>query len=180
MSCGIEIPTSIYSLYNTMHFCAALCDLFGILYSVFCGTWHELLSSHAYRRHPQVVHGCCPGAGVWHGHRHGVRSHGHVMVPVWGETHKRNEKERLKIPFWGRYLSAAKRSRVRGQPELHFMGVRSLSSLYGKKALPYWHECFVIFTLISTLRSVTGERGGEATVTLLSVWLCIDIYNTAI
>lgn len=169
-SCGTEIPTSILSLYSTMHISVAPCDLFGSMQHVFCGTWQELLSSHAYRRHPQVAHGRCPGAGVWHGHCHGVRGHGHVTGPVWRETHKRNEKVRFKIPFLCSlfkfckemciYFSGLKES-PRSNPELHFKGVRSLASFYDKISVPYWHKCFVISSLISILRSVTGERRGH-------------------
>lgn len=55
----------------------------GVCSRVFCcccvvGTWHELLSGDPDGRHPQVVHGRCPGVGIGHGHRHRVGVHCHV------------------------------------------------------------------------------------------------------
>lgn len=74
------------------------------------------------------------------------------------------------------YLDRLKES-PRSEPELHLKGVRSLAAFYDKISVSYWHKCFVISTLISILRSVTGEKRGEATATLHSVWLYIDFYT---
>lgn len=65
----------------------------------------------------------------------------------------------------------------RSKPEFNLKGVRSLAYFYDKVSVPYWHECFVISTIISILPFVTVERSSEATVTLKSVWLYIDLQH---
>lgn len=65
-----------------------------------CDTWHELLSSHSNGRHPQVVHGCCPGVGVWHGHCHRVGVHCHVTDSFCNKKKKRGQRQKSVSFLW--------------------------------------------------------------------------------
>lgn len=57
------------------------------------GTWHEWLSSYSHGRHPQVIHSCRPGVGVWHRHCNRVGVHCHVADAFCKrtQTHKRGK-----------------------------------------------------------------------------------------
>lgn len=116
-----------------------------------CGTWQELLSSHSNGRHPQVIHCCCPGVWVGHGHCHRVGVHCHVTDPFCRKKNKGQREESVQslVPLNHHDEESFQKSNNFRQR----LRLRSFSSMgCHLLQLPLFYKLFLLFCVLSPER----------------------------